>query len=199
MRLCGLPNSLSEGAGDASQVQDLTFARPLGDGPVYRVRIHGLIDAALARYVERAMADAGSAGASVIILDVNTFGGLIEAADEIRAAILDSATPTVAFVNHNAASAGALIAYAADRIVMAPGSSIGAATAVDAAGEYASGIGGRYLGLAQCYAMFDEPHAGAEVFSLVRTSALADDDYSLHSSTPARNISARHNRRSALA
>ncbi len=116
----------------------VAFARPLGDGPVYRVRIDGLIDAALASYVKRAVADAEAADASLILLQVNTFGGLIDAADMIRTTLLEAETPTVAYVNHNAASAGALIAYAADRIVMAPGASIGAATAVDAAGEYAS-------------------------------------------------------------
>ena len=59
------------------------------------------------------------AGASLILLQVNTFGGLIDAADMIRTTLLEAETPTVAYVNHNAASAGALIAYAADRIVMA--------------------------------------------------------------------------------
>jgi membrane-bound serine protease (ClpP class) len=116
----------------------MAFARPLGDGPVYRVEVAGPIDAALARYVERALADAEAAGASLVLLDVNTFGGLIDAADQIRTALLDAETPTVAYVNRNAASAGALIAYAADRIAMAPGASIGAATAVDAAGTYAT-------------------------------------------------------------
>src|SRR5690606_12604073 len=64
--------------------------------------------------------------------------GLLDAADHIRAAILDAAVPTVAFINRDAASAGALIAYANDRIAMVPGASMGAATAVDATGAYAS-------------------------------------------------------------
>jgi len=123
---------------EAAPTGGIVFARPLSDGPVYRVRVEGLIDAALAAYIRRAVADAEAAGASLVLLEIDTFGGLIDAADAIRTSILDTETPTVAFVNRNAASAGAMIAYAADRIVMAPGASIGAATAVDAAGEYAS-------------------------------------------------------------
>ena len=110
----------------------------IGDGPVYRVPIDGMIDNALARYVDRALADAEEAGASVVLFEVDTFGGLVDAADLIRTSILDARVPTVAFVNKNAASAGALISYAADRIVIAPGGSMGAATAVDATGQYAS-------------------------------------------------------------
>ena len=110
----------------------------LGEGPVYRVPIDGMIDNALARYVDRAVADAIEADAALILFEVDTFGGLVDAADAIRTTILDVPMPTVAFINKNAASAGALISYAADTIVMAPGGSMGAATAVDMAGEYAS-------------------------------------------------------------
>ncbi len=116
----------------------VAFAQPLGPGPVYLVPLDGPVDGAHARYVERALADAEAAGASVVVLELDTYGGLIEAADRIRTALLDADVPTVAFVNRNAASAGALIALAADRIVMAPGASLGAATAVDARGEYAT-------------------------------------------------------------
>ena len=73
-----------------------------------------------------------------MIFEIDTFGGLVDAADAIRTSILDAPMPTVAFINKNAASAGALIAYANDKIVMAPGASMGAATAVDMQGEYAS-------------------------------------------------------------
>jgi len=125
-------------AQEGAPVASLVFARPLGDGPVYRVRIEGPIDAALANYVHRALADAEAGGASLVLFDVDTFGGLIDAADQIRTAILATPIPTVAYVDRNAASAGALIALAADRIVMAPGASMGAATAVDTSGAYAT-------------------------------------------------------------
>ncbi len=110
----------------------------LGEGSVFVVPIEGMIDAALANYVERALADAAEADASLVFFDIDTFGGLVDAADQIRTAILHSAVPTVAFIDPNAASAGALISYANDLIVMTPGASIGAATVVDGAGTKAS-------------------------------------------------------------
>ena len=122
----------------AQEVSPRLAIENLGDGPVYRVPIEGMIDKALAKYIDRALADAEEAGASVVLFEMDTFGGLVEAADLIRISILDAPVPTVVFINKNAASAGALISYAADRIVIAPGGSIGAATAVDAAGQYAS-------------------------------------------------------------
>ena len=122
--------------GASAQPSRLAF-EDLGDGSVYRVTIDGMIDAALAAYVERAIADAERADASAIVFRIDTFGGLLDAADEIRKAILATDVPTVAVIDRNAASAGALIAYANDRIVMVPGASMGAATAVDQAGEYA--------------------------------------------------------------
>ncbi|MDX1438717.1 MAG: hypothetical protein R3284_02335, partial [Rubricoccaceae bacterium] len=110
----------------------------LGDGPVFHVPLNGMVDNALARYIDRAVGEAEEARASVVVFEIDTFGGLVDAADLIRGTILDAPIPTVAFINKNAASAGALISYANDIIVMAPGSSIGAATAVDATGTYAS-------------------------------------------------------------
>ncbi|MDX1421315.1 MAG: NfeD family protein [Rubricoccaceae bacterium] len=108
------------------------------DGPVFRVPIEGMIDNALARYVDRALAEAEAAEASAVVFEIDTYGGLLDAADQIRTAILDAPMPTIAFIDRNAASAGALIAYANDRIAFVPGASMGAATAVDAAGQYAS-------------------------------------------------------------
>ncbi len=121
----------------SAQPAPLALGGPLGDGPVYRVTIDGTIDTALAAYVERALADAEQAGASLVVFDIDTFGGLLDAADTIRKAVLSTEVPTVAVIDRNAASAGALIAYATDTIVMVPGASMGAATAVNQTGDYA--------------------------------------------------------------
>lgn len=123
--------------GGRAQPAALAFDAPLGDGPVFHVTIDGMIDNALARYVERSLADAEAADAALVVFHVDTFGGLLDAADVIRKAVLDADTPTVAVIDRNAASAGALISYAADKIVFVPGASMGAATAVNQAGEYA--------------------------------------------------------------
>ena len=124
-------------AAPQAQPAALSFDEPLGDGPVFRVTIDGMIDSALAAYVERALADAEEADASVVVFRIDTFGGLLDAADVIRKAILSAEVPTVAVIDRNAASAGALIAYANDLMVMVPGASMGAATAVNQTGEYA--------------------------------------------------------------
>ncbi|MCY4206073.1 MAG: hypothetical protein OXE92_10165 [Bacteroidetes bacterium] len=99
-------------------------------GPVFVVPVNGMIDNGLARYIDRAVNDATNRDAVLTVFEVDTFGGLVDAADKIRKTLLDAEMPTVAFIDKNAASAGALISYAADRIVMVPGASIGAATVV---------------------------------------------------------------------
>lgn len=116
---------------DLRSPKPLVFEEPYSEGPVYVVPVHGTIDNMLWRYIDRALSEAEAADASMVLLDVDTFGGLVEAADNIRKRLLNATVPTVAFIDKNAASAGALISYAANRIVMVPGSSIGAATVVD--------------------------------------------------------------------
>lgn len=107
----------------------LAFEEPV-EGKTFVVPVKGMIDGPLAAYIARALKDAADAEAGLVIFHVDTFGGLVDAADEIRKTILNAEVPTVALIDKNAASAGALISYAADRIVMVPGASIGAATVV---------------------------------------------------------------------
>jgi len=101
------------------------------EGPVYVVAVEGMVDNVLVQHIERAIHEAEAADAAALVFRIDTFGGLVAAADQIRQLILDTPLPTVAFIDRNAASAGALIAYACDRIVMAPGASMGAATVVE--------------------------------------------------------------------
>ena len=70
-----------------------------------------------------------------IIIHMNTYGGLVDAADSIRTKILNSEIPVFVFIDNNAASAGALIAISCDSIYMRPGANIGAATVVNQTGE----------------------------------------------------------------
>lgn len=108
------------------------------DGGVYIIHVEGLIDNGLHTYIERGLERARSNNAAGVILQIDTFGGLVDAADNIRKSLLESELLTVAFIDLNAASAGALISIATDSIYMAPGGSIGAATVVDGSGTYAS-------------------------------------------------------------
>ncbi len=123
---------------DDQQLANAAASDSSSAGPVYIVPISGMIDKGLALYVDRAISEAEASGSAVIVFHTDTFGGLVDAADQIRQAILDTRLKTVAFIEHNAASAGALISYASDTILMAPGSSIGAATVVEGPGGEAA-------------------------------------------------------------
>jgi membrane-bound serine protease (ClpP class) len=101
--------------------------RAAAPGSVVIVPIEGTVDEGMAHLVERAVDDADASHASALVLDVNTPGGLVGAAFEIRDALFRAQVPTVAYVSQRAYSAGALITLAAKTIVMAPGASIGAA------------------------------------------------------------------------
>jgi membrane-bound serine protease (ClpP class) len=97
---------------------------------VYVALIEGMIDLGLAPFVDRVLREAGEAEAAAVVLEINTFGGRVDAAVLIRDALLNAKVPTVAFINKRAISAGALIALATEKIVIAQGGTIGAATPV---------------------------------------------------------------------
>ena len=84
--------------------------------------------------VEKALEEAEQIKADLVVVRINTFGGALDDADKIRTAFLESPIPVWAYIDNNAASAGALISIACDSIYMHSGSSIGAATVVDQMG-----------------------------------------------------------------
>ena len=102
---------------------------------VYRIRLDQDIDKAAERIVVKGLEKADEAGADYVLLDLDTYGGAVDAADSIRTAILRYEKPVIAYINMQAASAGALISIACDSIYMRTGSSIGAATVVNQSGE----------------------------------------------------------------
>jgi len=102
---------------------------------VYKFSIKEDIGPNAWRTVKNAFQKAEEQGVSVVFIEMNTFGGMVNFADSIRSRILDSNIKTIVFINHNAASAGALISLASDRIYMSRGSSIGAASVVNQTGE----------------------------------------------------------------
>jgi len=121
------------GAATGAHAQD---RRPV----VYVAPIEGIIDLGLAPFVQRVLDEAAAAGAAAVVLEVNTFGGRVDAAVQIRDALLNAGVPTVAYVNRRAISAGALISLAAQHLVMAPGATIGAAAPVQAGGGEAQPV-----------------------------------------------------------
>jgi len=94
---------------------------------VYLVTIKGTIDLGLSSYVQRALKEAVSSKAKAVILEIDTFGGRVDAATQIRDKIMSLNIPSVAYVKNRAWSAGALIALSAEYILIDKSASIGAA------------------------------------------------------------------------
>jgi len=94
---------------------------------VYLVSIKGTIDLGLSSYVQRALEEAVLNKAKAIILEIDTFGGRVDAATQIRDKIMSLNIPSVAYIKNRAWSAGALIALSAEYILINEGASIGAA------------------------------------------------------------------------
>jgi len=102
---------------------------------VYKIDIKKDIGSTTWLYIQKGFEEAARYNADVILIHMNTHGGEVIYADSIRTRILNSETPVVVFIDNNAASAGALISIAADKIFMRPGASMGAATVVNQTGE----------------------------------------------------------------
>ena len=102
---------------------------------VYKYDIKEEIAPPVLRKTQNAFKIARDTNADLILIHMNTYGGLLDAADSIRTIILQSKIPVYVFIDNNAASAGALISIACDSIYMRPGANIGAATVVNQTGE----------------------------------------------------------------
>lgn len=119
----------------ASSAQDATLQDAQSAPIFYVIKLHKDIDDSALRTVERGLEAAKQANADYCVLDLNTYGGAVDAADKIRVAILRAPFPVISFINIQAASAGALISIACDSIYMNDASSIGAATVVNGEGK----------------------------------------------------------------
>lgn len=120
--LMGMPATQHEGAAQGSK-------------RVYVFPIREEIMPSAVRLTDKCLREATQMGADLVIIDMNTYGGLLDAADSIRTRLLNYDKPVYVFINNQAASAGALIAIAADSIFMREGASMGAATVVDQSGD----------------------------------------------------------------
>lgn len=104
---------------------------------VLHLKVTSDIDPRSNRYVTLGLERANELSVDFVILELDTYGGALTDADEIRTKILNYERPIYAFINKDAASAGALISIACDSIYMTKGSSIGAATVVTGEGKAA--------------------------------------------------------------
>ena len=102
-----------------------------GKQKVMVMEIKDEIDPRMTRYVKLALANAEKIKADYVIVEMDTYGGVLTDAKEIVDLIMDFKKPIWVYINSDAASAGALISIACDSIYMSPGASIGAATVVN--------------------------------------------------------------------
>jgi len=122
-------------------VSSLSLSQSNQNGPVvYVADVSGTIDLGLAPYIERVLKQAEQDGVAAVVLRINTFGGRVDAAVQIRDALLKSPVKSIAYIDSRAISAGALISLASTAIVMAPGGTIGAATPVQSSGTETSPV-----------------------------------------------------------
>ncbi len=102
---------------------------------VYIIDIKENIAPPVWRMMQKSFEDALDREADLIVLHMNTYGGMVQIADSMRTKVLNSNLPVIVYVDNNAASAGALISIACDSIYMRSGSNIGAATVVNQTAE----------------------------------------------------------------
>ena len=133
-------------SGTAAAWMQAAAAAPRGNVEI--VPIHGTIDEGMAHLVARAVTEAKASHARAIVLDVNTFGGLVSAGTEIRDSLLDSEIPVEAYVTR-AWSAGALVTLAASRITIAPGGTIGDAQPHPTTAKTVSALRGEFVATAR--------------------------------------------------
>ncbi|MDQ0883113.1 membrane-bound serine protease (ClpP class) [Peribacillus sp. V2I11] len=104
---------------------------------VYHVPIEETVEKGLSAFLERALTTAEAADADLVVFEVNTPGGAVDAAGEIAKLLSDSPIKTVAYVNNRALSAGAYISLSADEIYMVPSATMGSAAVIDSTGNAA--------------------------------------------------------------
>ncbi len=104
---------------------------------IYKINIKKNIGSTTWVYLQNGLHHAKEKKADYILLHINTYGGGVMEADSMRTAILNSPIPVIAFIDNNAASAGALISIACDSIYMRSSANMGAATVVSGDGEQA--------------------------------------------------------------
>jgi membrane-bound serine protease (ClpP class) len=115
----------------------LALALPASAAHVNVIDVDGSINPASSDYIQSAIEQSEADGATALLIDLDTPGGLLASTKDIIQAILNARVPVIVFVSPRgawAASAGTFITLAANIAAMAPGTSIGAASPVSAGG-----------------------------------------------------------------
>ncbi len=146
------------------------------------MEIKSEIDPPMKRYVELAIEHAEETKADIVIIEMDTYGGVLTDAKEIVDILMRYKNPVWVFINADAASAGALISIACDSIYMAPGATIGAATVVDGEGNKLPEKYQSYMRKIMA-ATAEENHRNPKI-----AEAMVDEDVPLDSIKPAGKI-----------
>lgn len=107
------------------------------DQVAYFIPLEETVEKGLSAFIDRSISDAEKKGADIIILEINTPGGAVDAATQIGKRMQDSTIPIVAYINNDAISAGAFIALNASEIYMSDDGRMGSAGIIDQAGNTA--------------------------------------------------------------
>ncbi|HZG73264.1 MAG TPA: nodulation protein NfeD [Chondromyces sp.] len=140
---------------------------------VFVIPVHNEVEKGLNQFLKRAIKEAEESQAELIVLDIHTPGGLVDAAAEIGKLLDGTKTRTVAFINDRALSAGAYIALHTDAIYMMPNAQMGAAAIIDQQGNMADQKAQSYWRSAMKSAA--ENHGVDPVYAI----AMADPDVDL--------------------
>lgn len=146
---------------------------------IYKINIQENIGSNTWIYLQNGLHDALSKDVDCVILHINTYGGGVKEADSMRTAILNSPLPVYAFIDNNAASAGALISIACDSIYMRQSSTMGASTVVTADGaaapdKYQSYMRGTIRATAESHGKDTLIHNGDTVYQWKRDPRMAE-------------------------
>lgn len=126
-----------------------TAAAPSNVSPppeVVHLRLQSILQPVAKQFLVEALADADRSGAALLVIELDTPGGLLSSTREISTAMLGAATPVAVYVGPSgaqAASAGFFLLMAADFAAMAPGTNTGAAHPVGGQGETIEGVMGQ--------------------------------------------------------
>ncbi|MBF0409782.1 MAG: nodulation protein NfeD [Candidatus Riflebacteria bacterium] len=139
-------------------------------GKVLHIPIKGIVDNGLSFFLQRMLRKAEKDRAVMVVLEINSNGGMLVPAQEMKDALLACPIPTLAYIKGRAISAAALIAISCQKIVMEPGSDMGAATPVllmgggvtAAEAKYVSALRGEFESTAE-HRRRPKPLAGAMV------------------------------------
>jgi membrane-bound serine protease (ClpP class) len=116
---------------------------------VYVIPINGEITPAMATFFKKSIKEAEEKKVDAILVEISTLGGRVDAAFRMKEAIEDTSIPIIVYIGDRALSAGALLSISAPRIIMAPGSHMGAAEPIPYSIKAVAAIRGEFEAAAE--------------------------------------------------